>query len=290
MTVDYLRGNTTANATGLFVICKHLARHPDGCAEEDLRRSLRLLRSDEDPISLLDKSLEVGKNIGLLERKANASALKVDREVGASLEKATDAWPVFRGELLHKINKHALDALSAKEKLPDLVGGLAIFVQSDPLSPLTEAWGEGSEEYFKKKVGSNYVENPTQWSPFKRWALSLGLARSAGSTKPGVIIPDASTAIADQLHALPASGTASEWLSALRDRLPVLGSATFTAELPEGRVWSDVPPAVVLGLLKLERSDHLKLEPTDDASDVISIGLGADSRQIGRIEVMSRHA
>lgn len=288
--VDYLRGNATANATGLFVICKHLARHPNGCAEEDLRRSLRLLRSDEDQDSILDASLEVGENIGLLERRANASALAVDPNVGASLEKATDHWPVFRGELLYKINEHALDSLSAKEKLPDLVGGLAIFVQSDPLSPLTEAWGEGSEDYFLKKVGSTYVARSEQWRPFMRWALSLGLARLAGSTKPGVIIPDASTAIADQLHALPASGTASEWLSALRDRLPVLGSATFTAELPEDRVWSEVPPAVVLGLLKLERSDHLKLEPADDASDVISIGLGADSRQIGRIEVMSRHA
>ena len=79
-------------------------------------------------------------------------------------------------------------------------------MQSDPLSPLAEDWGKGPEAWFED-LGFSDVANSTQWNAFKRWATSLGLARRANSTKPGVVVPDASTAIADQLDVLPVSGS-----------------------------------------------------------------------------------
>lgn len=285
--MEYLRGNLAASATGLFVICSHLDRYTEGCTEEDLRRSLQLLSTGaEDSVPILAASLAVGEGLGLLVPDQANSAWAVDPLVGSLLEMPNDPWPAFRGELLRKISEHALAALSAGTKVPDLVGALTIFVQSDPLSPLTEDWGQGPEASFEE-LGSSDVANSTQWNAFKRWATSLGLARRANSTKPGVVIPDASTAISDQLHVLPVAGNARDWIAALRDRLPILGSVVLTSQLPQGPAWNEVPPAVVLGLLKLERSGVLELEPSDDASDVISIGLGATSRQIGSIKVVS---
>lgn len=284
MTVDYLRGNLTASATGLFVICRHLSRYPDGRTEQDLRRSLQLLRSAaEDPGPILTASLAVGEELGLLTRDRASTRWHVDAQIAAGIAGAIDPWPTFRGELVRRIAEHGLDTAKKEGESPDLVRGLTLLMQTDPLSPLAEDWGRGPEALFGD-LGFSDVANSTQWNAFKRWATSLGLARRAGSARPGVVIPDATTAIADQLGSLPASGRAREWLASLRERLPILGSESLTAQLPHARAWDEVPPGVVLGLLKLEGSGALTLEPSDDASGVISIGLGATRRQIGRIQ------
>ncbi len=286
--MDYLRGNLTASATGLFVICRHLSWYDGGRSEEDLRQSLHLLRSGADSTgSILTDSLAVGQGIGLLGRDQASSRWYVEPHVNSLFQSEGDQWPAFRGELLRTIAEDGLAAVSDRGKVPDLVRVLTLFMQADPLSPLAEDYGKGAEAWFEK-LGFDGVVNSTQWNAFKRWATSLGLARRANSGKPSVVIPDASTAIADQLGALPTSGSAREWLASLRERLPILGSKALTSQLPRARAWDEVPPGVVLGLLKLENSGVLVLEPSDDASDVLSIGLGATRRQIGRIKVGSR--
>ncbi|MGV9795277.1 hypothetical protein [Gordonia sp. NPDC003422] len=288
MKVDYLRGNLTASATGLFVICRHLSGYENGRPEEDLRQSLQLLRSGADNSGpILKDSLAVGQGIGLLGRDQASSNWHVEPHVGSLFHCEGDQWPAFRGDLLRKISEHGLGAVSGRENVPDLVRVMTLFMQADPLSPLDEDHGRGPEAWFEK-LGFDGVTNSTQWNSFKRWATSLGLARRSSSPKPGVVIPDATTAIADQLGALPASGSAREWLASLRERLPILGSPALTSQLPSARAWDEVPPAVVLGLLKLEKSGVLVLEPSDDASNVLSMGLGATLRQIGRIKVGSR--
>lgn len=285
--MDYLRGNSTASAAGLFVICRHLGGYPIGRTEQELQRSLQLLRSGaEDSGPILTASLAVGEGLGLLVRDRATSSWRADVNVVTLFQNAAEPWPTFRGELLRRVSTHGLAAIATEGKAPDLVRALTLFTQADPLSPLAEDWGKGPEELFKTLEFGD-VANSTQWNAFKRWATSLGLARRAGSARPGVVIPDATTAIADQLHALPTSVTAHEWLACLRERLPILGSPSLVAELPEARAWDEVPPAVVLGLLKLERSEVLALEPSDDASSVVSIGLGATRRQIGRIKLGS---
>jgi hypothetical protein len=200
------------------------------------------------------------------------------------LERAVDPWPSFRGELLRKVSEHGLATLTDLAKVPDLVRALTLLMQADPLSPLAEDWGKGAEAWFEQ-LGVEDVANSTQWNAFRRWATSLGLARRAHSARPGVLVPDASTAIADQLDNLPGVATARDWLVCLREQLPILGAPSLTSQLPESRTWTEVPPAVVLGLAKLEALGVLELQPSDDAADVISMGLGALSRQIGRIKV-----
>ena len=51
---------------------------------------------------------------------------------------------------------------------------------------------------------------------------------------------------------------------------------------------ADLPPAVVLGLLKLEKAGVLNLHASDDAADIVSVALGSSARQVGRITVEKR--
>jgi hypothetical protein len=112
----------------------------------------------------------------------------------------------------------------------------------------------------------------------------MGLARISDTAK--TILPDASTAIADQLPYLPKAASAAEWLGALRERLPILGGASMLEQLPSGgNAWADVPPGLVLGLFKLEAGGILSLESSDDAAHVVALGLGQSTRQVGRIVV-----
>jgi len=75
---------------------------------------------------------------------------------------------------------------------------------------------------------------------------------------------------------------------ALRKRLPLLGATTLLEQLPKGGpTWAAVPPGVVIGLLKLEKASVLSLESSDDASDVVVLGLGTSTRQVGRISIRS---
>lgn len=283
MTVDlnFLRGNATASATGLFVICRYLARHAEGRHEDDLRNSLELFRTGttNEPGAVLTASLSVGEGLGVVRK--DGPTWHVDNTIAEFTQGSTDPWPQFRGELLHRIAIRGAGG-ATEGNVPDLVLGLTWLMQLSPLSPILTDWTKGPEPLIADFEAVSRIE---QWRPFVRWAVALGLARRTSVPKPGVLIPDASTAIRDQLPALPQTGTARDWLSSLRDRLPILGAPSLTSRLPQGRPWDDVPPAVVLGLLKLEKSGLLVLEPSDDAADVIAIGLGAAPRQIGRIKV-----
>jgi hypothetical protein len=204
------------------------------------------------------------------------------------LNKSGDQWPWFRGELLRRIAAHGLLQLETEGSAPDLVLGLTWFLQNNPLEPIPTAWGVGPEPLVQS-LNFQALARSEQWRPFQRWALALGLARRSDQGSARVIMPDASTAIADQLPQLPAAARATDWLSALRMRLPVLGDKRLLDSLPQGgTAWKELPPGVALGLLKLEKSGLLVLEPSDDASDVIAFGLGATSRQVGRITCGSR--
>ena len=289
--MDYLRGNAAASAVGLFVICRYLSAFDEGRAEEDLRQSLQLLRaggpSSDEAGAVLVASLAIGDGLGVIERENPSSPWKVDSDLANDLGAPGDRWPWFRGELLRRIAEHGKRELESEGKAPDLVLGLTWFLQLSPLSPLQTDWGLGPEPLVEA-LAFDAVSRSEQWRPFQRWAVALGLARRSDTGAAKVVVPDATTAITDQLEWLPASGSARDWLSALRERLPLLGSPALLAALPKGGpAWNELPAGVVLALLKLERLGVLSLEPSDDASDVISVGLGSSARQVGRITVRS---
>ena len=287
--MDFLRGHATASAIGLFVICRYLSAYAEGRSEEELRQSLQVLRvagqTSDDAGPVLAASLAVGEAVGILSRDSTTAAWSVDAKVAGVLSVEGDQWPRFRGELLRRISAHGLGELQASGKVPDLVAGLTWFLQLDPLRPLPTAWTAPTEPLVRAGT-LDAVSRSEQWRPFQRWAVALGLARQSNTGSAKVLIPDATTAIADQIPSMPTSGSAHEWLAVLRERLPVLGSTTLLGALPTGGPpWDELPSGLMLGLLKLEKAGALSLEASDDASHVVSIGLGVSTRQVGRIAV-----
>jgi hypothetical protein len=285
--MDYLRGNASASAIGLFVICRYLSAFSDGRSEEELRQALQVLRtsgsSPDEAGSVLTASLAIGGGMGAIARESASAPWTVEPDLAKRLQADDDQWPWFRGELLYRMTRDGLRELETEGRVPDLILGLTWFLQLSPLSPLQLSWGAGPEPLVTE-INFDAVSRSDQWRPFQRWALALGLARRSDQGSARALIPDASTAIADQLPFLPAVASATEWLAALRKRLPALGATTLLEQLPKGgAAWDELPPGVVIGLLKLEKAGVLSLEPSDDAADVIALGLGTSMRQVGRI-------
>ncbi len=287
--MEYLRGNATASATGLLVICRYLTSFEEGRNEEDLRKSLQVLRSltssQNETSAVLKASLAVGEGLGLVFRQDSSSSWMVDRSIAERLSTAADVWPWFRGELLHRIGIAALKDIEEGSQPSDLAIGLTWFLQLDPLRPPNLAWGSGPEKMVNE-IGFGAITRSEQWRPFQRWAIATGLAHRCEHREAKVLIPDASVAIVDQLPHLPTAASAQEWLSSLRTRLPFLGSAAFLNQLPQGgRDWESLPPSVVFGLLKLERKGVLRMESPNDAVEVTAIRFGDMRRQVARISV-----
>lgn len=285
--MDYLRGNATASAVGLYVICGYLSALKGGRSEEELVQALQVLRrssrNPDEAGSVLSASMSVGKGLGLMSREGKDGPWCLETELATGLQVDGDNWPWFRGELLRRMSQNGLESIETEGTAPDLILGFTWFLRLNPLRPLRLDWSSGPEPH---KVG--FISTSAQWNAFQRWALALGLARRSEQGRNGVLIPDASTAIADQIPCLPASGTAADWLHNLRSRLPIFGAPALLKELPDGGPSRDaVPPGVAMGLLKLEAAGVLSLESADDAKDVIPLGLTEKTRQVGLISVRS---
>lgn len=234
---------------------------------------------------MLSASLNVGVGLGIIKRETTSEPWTVDADLGRELLLRDDPWRWFRGELLHRMALHALRALSDDGRAPDLLLGLTWLLQLDPLDPIQSAWGADAEQR-ARSIGLDAVDTNEQWRSFQRWAIALGAAQRSDIGNAKVLIPDATTAIHDQLPHLPVDGNAREWFGRLRSRVPILGAAELVSQLPRGNVaWADLPPGVVLGLLKLEKMGVLALRASDDAADIVTLNLGATNRQVGRITV-----
>lgn len=286
MIVDFLRGNATASPVGLFVICRFLSGQKHGLLESELARALQeLRRSDSDDSSgVLTASLAVGRGLGLLERDGRPPRWRLSATGAGHLKDKLADWTTFRAELAHQVATGVLAEEEYRSGPPDLVLGLAWFLQSDPLDPPSMDWTVETEAR-ARKIGLQALDTAEQWRAFRRWAVGLGMARRSGRAQLSRLIPDTSTAIADQFGSLPSDASAREWLTALRARLPVLGDSETLKFLPKGPKWDSLPGGVALGLLKLESAGLLSLKSSDDASDVIVVGLGDVQRQVGRVVV-----
>jgi len=286
--MEYLRGNATASATGLFVICRYLCAFECGQTEEELRASLQVLRSMTAPqgesSAVLKASLTVGEGLGLISRDDSSAPWLIDAAIAKGLNIGGDSWPWFRGELLHRVGSTALEDIEKGLQPSDLALGLAWFLQLNPLQPPGTAWNAGPEGMVNE-LGFKAIARSEQWRPFLRWAIATGLARGFDHRDAKVLIPDPSNAIADQLPHLPKTAAAPEWLALLQARLPFLGMNVLLNQLPQGHEWRPLPASLVFGLLKLERRGLLKLESADDAVEVAPIRFGDHRRQLTRISV-----
>jgi hypothetical protein len=286
--VEYLRGNATASATGLFVICRYLSRIDGGQTEAVLRRDLQPLRAKPTGGGdVVRSSLDIGTGLRVLQAGPRAR-LTVDPVVAVRLATPSDRdWEWFRAELLRRISQQAASAVASKAVPSDLAVGMTWFLQLDPLKPLAQSWGDGAEQALTG-LRLKAIERSEQWRPFRRWVGALGLAREVRVGRgSGWVVPDASSAIADQLADLPQEARAQKWLAALTSKVPVLGASALLSTLPaRPNGWSEVPPSVALGLLKLEKSGVIRMGASDDASDIVTVGLGGNTRQVGTITVV----
>ena len=285
--MEYLRTNAAASALGLFVVCKYLSANPNGRTEAELREALEVLRSTqsdaEGTAAVLTASLTVGQGLGAVARESSSAPWTVTPNVAAAMAHANGRWDGFRGSLLMLMMEHGSTQALETGTAPDLIRGLAWFMQLSPLNPPSLSWEAGPYQA-TKALNFDALERSEHWRPLRRWAVALGLARASETAK--VLLPDATTAVADQIPHLPRAASAAEWLHALRGRLPILGGSRMMEQLPKGgSEWTPLPPGLVLGLLKLESAGTLSLESSDDASDVVPLGLGETTRQVGRIVV-----
>jgi len=132
--VDYLRGNATASAVGLYVISRYLSRTDGGQSGSDLQKSLQVLRSSDpsqtETSAVLEASLTVGEALGIVTHDTVSSTWAVDSEIAVALRSDEEQWLWFRGELAHRMMNHALD--NDDGKVPDLILGLTWFLQVSP--------------------------------------------------------------------------------------------------------------------------------------------------------------
>ena len=142
--MDYLRGNATASAVGLFVICGYLSGYPEGRSEGDIIDALQVLRrsagSSDESAAVFTASRSVGQGLGIIQRLDETAPLRVEADMARGLNHTGDQWPWFRGELLHRIAAHGLRQVETEGSAPDLVLGLTWFLQNSPLRPIPTAW------------------------------------------------------------------------------------------------------------------------------------------------------
>jgi hypothetical protein len=294
--VEYLKGTANASAGAVQVICCNLARVSGPVLATALREAVRPLpehRTEDQQAKDTDafgSSLKVAVGIGLVQADSD-SAWSLDPAIAEGLKAAgrngTGSW--FRAELLRRINAEAMASLSNQKKAADLVLGMTWLLQQDVLKPLGSPFANGAEKTIAELALADgtlvhAVDTQEQWRSFLRWIFALGLARNVDVPGARVVVADASTAIADALGQLPATERAADWLAELRRHLPIFGERSLLAALPTPRAgWHDIPPAVSLGLLKLEKRGVLAMEPADDGRGVVTIGLRGAVRQVGVI-------
>ena len=126
--MDYLRGNATANALGIFVICKYLSAHSSGRTEAELRGALEVLRPPQDDsntaTAVLTASLAIGKGLGLIARESPSSPWCLSADWADSLQRAEGRWEGFRGPLTQRIMEQGSEQLRETSEAPDLLRGI----------------------------------------------------------------------------------------------------------------------------------------------------------------------
>ena len=244
-------------------------------------------------------SLNVGAGLGLLTREADRRWSLSDHSIVDPNAEYAVGWRPFRRLVLERICSQAVDAIASHQKPSDLSLAITWLMSQDVLQPLGLAFSDGAERRLGNLAHADgtlvkAVENSEQWRAFLRWTEALGLTRTATSSARGrsrVVVADASSALVDRLVDMPAQASAERWIKELLQALPILGEGPLRAALPTPTSgWPDYAPALALGMLKMEHSKRVALHPSDDARNVVAIGLGDSFRQVGMIEMLSRES
>jgi hypothetical protein len=183
----------------------------------------------------------------------------------------------------------AADDAPSDDRVDDLVNGLAVLHASpDPLRPFEFETGLGRRFNIAQALwyGPNKtdwpVTNDVQFAPFGRWAAYLGCAQYVDTRS---IIADASTALVDDLRALPAARyRMNEFIERCAEALPVSDGGTRSLWKPDDL--RDISPGLSMTLLQLEAYGHVSIPAAESDRDsmMIAVAAGAAGRPASHLD------
>lgn len=292
MATDYLRSHAAASVPGIRLICKYVVA--SGVARtSQIQAALRppgLVAKAAGEGSTMPASLEVAKDIELLATGGGRDPAWSPGPGLSAVESASAALETgdaFRPLILRGVSRRALELARGSGRPSDLSLALTWALGRDPLMPLPWETRE-AESTLKIEGMSAIIDNPGQWSAFRRWltALGPGIADHVSGGRRVLSVSTAS-AIRDAGISAPQPVPARAFVSSLLDSVPVLGHKALVARLPTEaqRTWDGaVSPGLAQGLLELESMGELKMLPSDDSENVVRLAVGEESRTVRSIE------
>lgn len=276
---DYLSGaQTTATVPGIRVICRYLLT-VGPASTEAIAAALRPPGDVEASRTILDASLSVASDLGLVRRPEGKGGEWL-LEPNLLTEADVTSVDAFQGLVLRFVGLAALKALDEGRQPSDVALGLAWVVQRDPLDPLSYEFDGRTEDLMAQAGILKVIPQSTQWNAFRRWAIELGIAHRARSMAGVRLVVSTSEAIRTNTPTSMTKESASAFVDALLEAVPVLGHPKLVAALPEKarpRVEQRVSPAVAQGLISMAERGLLDLEPSEDAARSVPLTVGSDT-------------
>jgi hypothetical protein len=272
--MNYLSGSETqANVAVLWAVSRWL-RHVGEAPLANLAVSLRPSAVVQGAENALRASLLVGRHIGVLQAVDDSGPWSL----GARMpQHAVGDHLSFRCAIRDALLTQAVEDATAGRQPADVAIGLAWFCSLDPALPLPWGWNDGTEVAVRKVGLDSVINNNTQWRPFRRWAISLGVAvanNPRGAVQ--VLVPDATAAVEETLSRLPSRTIAPVFLEGLAFHLPIVDTGLLERVASEfgvsyaARGDASIGPGLAHALRRLDRRGVLSLNKAADASHRVS--------------------
>jgi hypothetical protein len=293
--MNYLSGRdeTLANVAVLWTVARWL-NHVGADSFDGLAAALRPVAVVKGADHALRGTLQVGRHIGVLHAEQDSEKDSGQWSIGPRLpHEAVVDHRSFRAAVRAALLTQAVEDASADRQPADVAIGLTWLCSLDPALPLPWSW-YGTTELAVRDAGlRDIINSSTQWVAFRRWALSLGMATPndpRGAVQ--VLIPDATTAVAETLPSLPTRSTAPRFLEALAARIPAVDNGALErVAVNFGVVYSArgdarLGPVLAHALRRLDHRGAIRLRKTDDASHRVSFRTAAGTDSFDEVEIV----
>jgi hypothetical protein len=287
--MNYLTGaETQANVPTLWVAARWL-QHVKSCSFAELAAAVRPTAVVTGADNALRASLSVGGHIGIVQAPEMAGPWSPGARL---LPDSTSDHRLFRQAVREALLSQAVADLQAGLVPSDVAVGFAWLCSLDPTRPLPWGWNE-TELIVRAARLDQVIKNSEQWRPFRRWAVSLGMAVANGPPGGGVqvLVPDPTTAVFETLSRLPVRSVAPAFLAGLAEYLPTIdgGALEGVAGVAyAARGEATIGPSLAHALKRLDRRGVLLLEKADDGSHRVSYRTAAGIDTFDDVEIRLR--
>ncbi|MDC1390755.1 hypothetical protein N8373_00315 [Gammaproteobacteria bacterium] len=272
--MNYLSGVAASNPAILWLACRWLERG-GSCTLTEINQALRPSAIVEGQGDQLRDSLDVGKDIGIIEFKEETKQYTL---VPGYPDCSFASYKGFKAYLRSSLLDKAVNEIATDVRPSDVALGLAWLSTLDPLVPLGWTWNDGVEELVNNtgKMRS-VISNQTQWTSFKRWAIALGMGYEIKIAKNVKFQADPTEAI---LEVIGQHGrlkiSAAEFIKLLSTKIPCLFPGPIMAYLKNldvelsSRGDSSIGLQMGYVLEKLNKRGFITLKAADDSRDRVS--------------------